>query len=198
MFPALAVTYPIICHIGALLGYPRLAILWLGALLLASALRASSRYARLFSVTTGSAAILLALSFNPAVSGAALRLPPIAMTFGMTVLFGATLLPGRTPLISQIAERFRGTLAPRVSRYGRHLTAIWTALFAAMVIESVVLGLFASPFWWSLFTNFINYLIIAGMFVIEYPIRRRILSDVPHQPFFEYLAFLVRCGRLKG
>ncbi len=198
MFPLLAVTYPIISHIGVLLGYPRFAILWLGALFLASGLRATSTHTRLFSVITGSVAILLALSFDSVVNDAALRLPPIVITFGLAALFGATLLPGQTPLVSKIAERFRGTLPPSVSRYGRHLTAAWTALFAAMAIESVLLGLFASPFWWSLFTNFINYLIIAVFFVIEYPIRRRILSDVPHQPFFEYLVSIVRFGRLSG
>ncbi|WP_373507472.1 hypothetical protein [Thiocapsa sp.] len=50
-----------------------------------------------------------------------------------------------------------------------------------------LLGLFASPSWWSLFTNSINYALIALFFVVEYPIRRLILRDLEHTPFIDSL-----------
>jgi uncharacterized membrane protein len=127
-----------------------------------------------------------------------LRTQPVAITGLLAVLFGQSLMPGQTPLIVRVAEYCRGALPPTVAAYGRRLTIFWTSLFVLLALESVLLGIFGTVFWWSLFTNLINYLIIIAVFVAEYAIRRRVLSDVEHEPFFDYVASMARIGPLKA
>jgi uncharacterized membrane protein len=111
----------------------------------------------------------------------------VIIASGLAWVFGRTLLPGRMPLISRIGERMRGELPPPVARYGRALTGVWTLFFVLMALECLLLGLLATPFWWSLFANFINYGMVALLLVIEYPIRRLLLRDLEHTSMFNSL-----------
>ena len=64
-------------------------------------------------------------------------LPPVLVMLAMMVLFGKTLLPGATPLVSRVASLWRGSLDPVVARYTRRVTVAWTAFFALMALESI-------------------------------------------------------------
>jgi uncharacterized membrane protein len=98
---------------------------------------------------------------------------PIAVNLGLCALFGRTLAVGREPMIARFARLERGAeLPPDLARHARILTALWTAFFALMAAISGGLAAWGSTFAWSLFTNVINYLLVALFFVAEYAYRR--------------------------
>ena len=101
-----------------------------------------------------------------------LYVPPVAMNVTLCWLFGRTLAKGRVPLIARFAMIEQGTLTPELERYTRMLTWIWTVLFAAAALTSIVLAVSGSRDAWSLFTNFLNYLAVAILFLGEFVYRR--------------------------
>ncbi|MBB1075412.1 hypothetical protein HUU62_13435 [Rhodoferax sp. 4810] len=121
-----------------------------------------------------------------------IRIPPIMMQFGLAWVFGRTLRHGHTPLIVQIGLQVRGQLPTPVVRYGRRLTLIWTGFFIALGIECSLLAMFASPGWWSLLTNVVNYALMLALLLLEYPIRRRVLGDLEPTSLFDSLRAIVR------
>ncbi|MCU7808241.1 MAG: hypothetical protein KZQ73_10300 [Candidatus Thiodiazotropha sp. (ex Semelilucina semeliformis)] len=122
-----------------------------------------------------------------------LKLPPILINGILFMLFSSTLLPGKQPLISRFAEIMHGhKLDPVAIRYTYGVTVLWSVMFMIMIVESVLLALFATPEVWSLFTNFINYALIGLVFFIEYRIRIRKLSHLQHPGFTAFLLSLRR------
>lgn len=187
---ALAIAYPVVSHIASASGLPALGLLWLCLLMLVGfVLGNRSPFVLALGLLCLAAALLGHLAGNAALF---LRLPPVIVFAGLTWLFGRSLRSGRTPLAAQIGERIRGELPPPVARYGRRVTQIWTLLFLALTIECVLLGLFAPPFWWSLFTNFINFALMALLFIGEYPVRKVVLGDLEQTPFIDGLREAVR------
>ena len=90
------------------------------------------------------------------------------------VWFGSTLLNGRQPLISHLAERVHHGLQPAMARYTRSVTVAWTAYFFAMTFVSLVLYA-AAPFSaWSLFANVLTPLSAVAMFGGEHLLRYRL------------------------
>lgn len=89
--------------------------------------------------------------------------------------FGHTLVGGRRPLISRLAEMMRGPLQPAVARYTRQATFAWTLFFVVMTLVSTVLFLLAPFMTWLLFANILNWPLVIGMFVAEYLVRLRLL-----------------------
>lgn len=112
--------------------------------------------------------------------------PPVLINIALMVLFGRTLLPGATPLVSRIASLWRGPLDHMVSQYTRRVTIAWTVFFALMVLESVALALFAPLSIWSLFTNFLNYVLILLFFLVEYQMRLYCLPTHEHLSFRDF------------
>ena len=107
------------------------------------------------------------------------------------LVFGHTLLPGEIPVISRFAELMHGhTLDEPARRYTRSVTWLWTLLFAILTLESLLLALFAEDRTWSLFTNFINYLVILVVFIVEYRIRVHRLDHLQHPGFVAFLVAL--------
>lgn len=101
-----------------------------------------------------------------------LYVPPVAINLVLCWLFGRTLVRGRVPLIARFAMIEQGTLTPELERYTRTLTWIWTLLFAAAAAISAALALSGSRDAWSLFTNLLNYLAVAFLFLGEFVYRR--------------------------
>ena len=66
-----------------------------------------------------------------------------------------------------------------------------------MAIESWLLAMLASHAVWSLFTNFINYLIVLLVFMFEYRVRIRRLAQLEHPGFFRFL-FSLRKLDMRG
>ncbi len=126
---------------------------------------------------------------------ALLKVPPVVIYLALAAWFGRTLLPGREPLISGFASIERGELEPVLARYTRRLTAIWTAFFLAMALLSAALALAADGETWSIFTNGVNYLLMAVLFLGEYVYRRVRYSEFRHASLPRMIRMLVTAGR---
>ena len=97
----------------------------------------------------------------------------------LAAVFGATLLRGRQPLVTRLAETVHRTrLAPEVLRYTRQVTLAWTLFFLATALVSGALFCCASMEAWSVFANFLSFPLILLMFALEYAVRLRKLPDL--------------------
>ncbi|MCK5696549.1 MAG: hypothetical protein KAI02_00205 [Gammaproteobacteria bacterium] len=101
-----------------------------------------------------------------------LYIPPIVISLLILFPFARSLSPDYIPLITQfyyLTEE--NTIESKRVRYTTYLTIIWVVLMSLMLLEVIVLSLFAPLEIWSLFTNFINYLILCVFMVIEWLFR---------------------------
>jgi uncharacterized membrane protein len=110
-----------------------------------------------------------------------LYLPPVAVNLALCWLFGRTLARGRTPLIARFALLEQGTLTDELAAYARTLTWLWTLLFAGAACASLLLALSGNRDAWSLFTNLVNYLLVAALFLGEFVYRRLRFRNYRHQ-----------------
>ena len=118
----------------------------------------------------------------------------LALFGGLLALFGATLLPGRTPLVTRLAERLDPGFHPGMAGYTRAVTWAWCLFFAGQLLTSLLLLLFAPAAAWSLFVNVLDVVFVALMFGAEYGVRRLRFRGHRHVP----LPTLVRAVRAGG
>jgi uncharacterized membrane protein len=98
-----------------------------------------------------------------------------ALLYGtMFVVFAATLLPGRTDVVTRVAQRLNPRFHDGMRFYTRRVTVAWCVFFIAQLVISALLLRFAPERWWLLFVNGLNMPLLALMFVGEYVIRRRL------------------------
>jgi len=171
VIPLLA--YPAWSHVAISFGHadwslPGLVVLVVCALVIRAPRRPFSR---------GSALFLLALAATAAWDLAtptpvAVYLPPILIPASLAWLFGRTLRPGHTALITRFAQQIMNEDTAAVARYTRGVTWYWTLLFVALALEAAVLAIHATADTWSLFANGINYALIAAGFLVELIVRR--------------------------
>ena len=90
----------------------------------------------------------------------------------LLLLFGRSLLAGRTDLITGLATRLRGSLDPSMLTYTRTVTKAWCFFFALQLVTSVMLLALAPHRVWSLFVNVLDGPSVVVMFAGEYAIRR--------------------------
>lgn len=167
----LLLAYPFTVHAGVLTGVMWPALVILALLLLSSLVRTFSlralRYTVLCLVLAG-----VLLWQAPATLEKVIYAPPLLVTTALLWIFARSLLPGNEPLVSRIARMMHTAPSDRLLRYTRAVTVGWVIFLALMVLEIVVLGVFATQELWSLFTNFYNYLFMAGFFLLEFSLRR--------------------------
>jgi uncharacterized membrane protein len=96
----------------------------------------------------------------------------------MAFTFGRSLLQGRVPLCTQLADKVHGPLSELELRYTRHVTIAWVIFFLLNLAATVLLFELAPLRTWSLFVNFFSAPLILLMFVAEYAVRRRVLPQV--------------------
>lgn len=92
--------------------------------------------------------------------------------------FAATLLPGRTDMVTGIAQRLNPNFHADMRGYTRRVTWAWCTFFAAELATSAILLATAPHKWWLTFVNFLHLPLVGAMFAAEYTIRRR---TFPHQ-----------------
>jgi uncharacterized membrane protein len=93
--------------------------------------------------------------------------------------FGRTLRAGREPLVTRLARRVHGFLAPEMVAFTRRVTVAWCVFFAGQVAVSILLLSFAPFEIWSMFVNVINVPLIGLMFAGEYLYRMLRFPDHP-------------------
>ena len=185
-------TYPFAAHYGASSGRWVPAVCVLVALLLLLATGARGWHRALLATSAAAAGAILA--FDDGRAGALLAYgQPVLVNAALCYLFGHTLLGGRRPLINRYMLAIRGAVDAPTALYGRRLTQLWTLLFAALALESLLVARFASGETWSLVTGMLNYLIIVVVIVVEYRVRLHVLSHLTHPGFTAFLRALTRC-----
>lgn len=98
-----------------------------------------------------------------------------ALNAVLGLLFGATLLPGRVPLCSQLAVRLTPVPSAQLLQYTRAVTVAWSGFFAAMITVSTLLFICADRSTWSIFANLLYWPLLLTMFALEYLIRNLVL-----------------------
>ena len=93
----------------------------------------------------------------------------------LAIVFGRTLVRTRDELCTRFARLLHNTLPPDVERYTRLVTFAWTIFFGVMFVLSCLLYFAGFMAVWSLFANILSPILIAGMFLGEYLVRRRVL-----------------------
>ncbi len=215
----LALCYPIAAHLAVSRhSFPLTltAIAVLAAAILMPSLLRGRLAAWLISCGVVASLWWLARSHN---NQLALYAPPVLVPAFLASVFGHTLAKDRTPLISQFIQALHTTSEPiddSVWSYARRLTWIWTLLLAGIAAINLLLAALATPDgllliagmtppWsvaqetWSLFANFIGYLLVAAFFIGEYAYRRRRFPQQPYRNFFVFLGRTLAAGpRLMG
>jgi len=76
----------------------------------------------------------------------------------LAIVFASTLLPKKTPLITQFAQMVYGLNLPlEVSCYCRNTTWAWTLFFVALALISIILYTHTTPMVWSFFCNILYF-----------------------------------------
>lgn len=97
----------------------------------------------------------------------------------LLLTFGRTLLAGSQPLCVQFAKMLHGELPSEHERYARQVTVAWTLFFAIMIMISSLLFFLTSLAVWSFFVNFMILPLVGLMFLVEFMVRQRKLSNLP-------------------
>jgi uncharacterized membrane protein len=119
-------------------------------------------------------------------------LPCMFINAALAWLFQRTLGPDREPLITGFARIERAGQLPAVlAGYTRRLTVAWTLFFYALLAESVLLAWLASTETYLLFANTLNYVLVAGFFLIEYIYRRIRYHQYPHASPLDFIRMLI-------
>jgi uncharacterized membrane protein len=207
----LSFAYPVLAHFAiarSSAGLTIAALTLLAAVALMPGLARGAVGAWLAVPVVGAAAWWLSSVEQPIL---ALYLPPIVVPAFLAIVFGNTLRQGRTPLIAQLIRLLH---APgdepesAVWAYARRLTATWTALFVALATFNLLLAACVEPDGllrasgieprlavshevWSLFTNLLEYLLVAAFFAIEYAYRRQRFPRQPYRNMFDFLRRMV-------
>ena len=98
----------------------------------------------------------------------------------LLALFGRSLLPGRTDLVTGLALRVRGALSPDMRLYTRSVTKVWCSFFAGQLIGSAALLAFAPREDWSMFVNVLDAPLALALFTGEYLVRRWRFRGMQH------------------
>lgn len=186
--PVLVLAYPLLVHLAVILHQPFLqwlALCCLSAIPLYPRLRSWHGWSWLIL----SALVIFLLLLTLAGGGRyALFLPPVLLPAVGAWFFGRSLRGREVPLITRIARASRGgELPPELVPYTRGVTWLWTLTLAGMALLSIALAAFAPLEWWSLFTNLLNYLILAAIFPLEYLWRRLRFHHLEHPGFVGYI-----------
>lgn len=190
----LLLAYPFAVHFGALAGQPLPALLILVALLLLPPSLAGQWQTALAGL--GFLLLLALLWWLTALHTVQLfYLPPLAILLLLWWWFARSLLPGQTALVSRLALPMHGgKLSPVLQRYTRAVTWVWVGVLSLLLLQLYWLTRYAPPEYWSLFANFLNYLILAAVFVIEFSLRRFFL---PPEHRIDMASFLRMLSRLR-
>ncbi len=103
-----------------------------------------------------------------------------AGAYGMVAFgFGRSLLGGRVPTCTLLADKLHGPLTPAETVYTRRATYVWFAFYVLLTGAIVALFFAASSHAWSLFVNFGTFGLMGLVFLADHALRHRILPRRP-------------------
>ena len=138
--------------------------------------------------------------------------PVFVNIFGAWI-FGHTLAPGQVPLIERLARLLHegDGINDKIASYARKVTIAWTVFLSGLAVLNTTLAMLATPNGvlmlmglhpsvtvpvevWSLFANFIDYVMAGALFLAEYAYRQRKFPDQPYRNFFDFINRARRVG----
>ena len=131
-------------------------------------------------VAAGAALVLAALCGQALLgirvtSHALYLLQHAGINFFLGVFFASTLRPGRTAIITSVAQRVHGGDLPADHHaYTRQVTAAWAVFFFVVVAISLALFTWASFDTWAVFANLVTPIATGAMFIGEFSLRYRL------------------------
>lgn len=182
---AVIVTYAVLVHhantsdAGSILG----AILALAPILLIVATFACNTQSRLIGIASLLLVCIASWLAWPLIiqhTGLLFWLQDVGLMTALLFTFGHTLQKGHKPLCVHFAEIINnGALPPEHVRYAHRVTVAWVVFFAMIIITSSLLFFLAPLATWSFFVNFLTLPLVVLMFIVEFLIRHRVLTDLP-------------------
>jgi uncharacterized membrane protein len=109
--------------------------------------------------------------------------------------FGWSLLPGREAALTRAAIYIRGPLPHELYLYTRRVTRAWCIFFAAQLVGSAVLFIWAPLEVWSFFVNVLNLPLVLVMFGGEYAYRLVRFPDYRHDSFSDMMRMFTKAGK---
>lgn len=210
---ALALAYPFLAHVAVARGDARLMAASLVALLAALLLPALLRGRPAAWLAAIGAAALVVLALRADATAFLLYVPPVALSALAGWAFARTLAPGRVPLVEQFARVMHDDrpLDPAIPPYARRVTRAWAVLLFAIAAVDALLALVAVPdgvlarlgvavpfsvpqTWWSLFANFLGWILVATLFACEWFVRKRRFPVQPYDGFADFARRLAAVG----
>jgi uncharacterized membrane protein len=210
---ALAIAYPITAHravMGRSVAVTAASLAVLASLFLLPRLVARSIVA--WCLLPAVAGALLWLAHSHAAWLPLYATPVFVNIFGAWI-FGHTLAPGQVPLIERIARLLHEEdgINEGIARYARKVTIAWTLFLSGLAVLNATLALLASPDGvlmilgfhpvvtvpvevWSLFANFIDYVMAGVFFIAEYAWRQRKFPEQPYRNLFDFINRARRVG----
>lgn len=179
------VFYALLVHYANTLGHPTLlgAVLALLPLLLIAFLYAVKMDSKLLGLSFILLLLVVSWWALPLIelhTGLIFWLQDIGLMLMLLITFARTLLAGRKPLCVSFAEIINGGPLPaNHERYAHKVTIAWVIFFGLIIFTSTLLFFFAPLATWSFFVNFLTLPLVAMMFVAEFLVRRRVLTDLP-------------------
>lgn len=170
-------------HPGAFAAF--LAILPLLLAVLAMMAQPGLRLAASLLLIIGAALFWMSWPLLARHAGMLFWLQDMALLLALLTLFGRTLLPGNQPLCVKFAQAMHGELSAEHVRYACQVTWAWTLFFGLLALVSTSLFFLAPLAVWSLYANFMVLPLIGIMFIVEYQVRKRVLTDAPHGRFID-------------
>lgn len=211
---ALVLLYPLLAHLAAVEGDPRLAALAIADITLILLLDGLlSWWWRPWLLLLLVAPGLIWLSRTAFAMVPLLVMPSLLLAMA-SLGFARTLRAGRTPLIASIVEVLEGddadNLPEPLRRYTRGLTTAWAIMLGGLALVNLTLALCAVPggvlsslgidsplrvtsTQWSWFANVFNYGIVGLIFVVEFLYRRQCFPERIHG-FRHFITRLARMG----
>jgi len=101
----------------------------------------------------------------------AIKAYPVAINCGLAMAFGVSLIRPPT-VIERIARLSEPELDEHGIRYTRNVTKVWVVFFVVNGSISAWSALAASIEVWTLYNGFIAYLLIGGLFSVEFAVRQ--------------------------
>lgn len=124
----------------------------------------------------------------------------IGLMLILLLTFGRTLQRDRTPLCVHFAQMINGDepLPLAHVHYARQVTVAWVVFFAMIILISTLLFFLAPLTIWSIFVNFLTLPLVALMFIVEFMVRRRVLTDLPNGHVLDAVrAYLNNSARIR-
>lgn len=104
---------------------------------------------------------------------------PVLIQLLLMYFFGRTLLKDKGPSFIESFVRLEfPVFPPGISEYCRQLTLLWTVFFAFNAVMCVVLAVWGTDFWWTLYNGVLIYLMIGVLVIGEYIYRHFRFPDL--------------------